>query len=455
MPVGALISKHPTPHTEPPNPMNALLMLILTPIVGQLEPVDHTRSIEVAAAEPDHFNWGSNTAVIFCCDFTQYPSMTNVEITHEGCDYSIFADQQPHLRLLAPEKSRFSMRFSLPEAPKAAFLEVSHLASEGKDGETVSPISITANAKPVVEDWNVGSQHSETRWSETRWAIGDKLQSGQNQIEWRAGKLRSHYWLRRVRVLVAYDHPVEVRFAVPKIDHALFWEGRFTQCSYNALATVLDHFYGVEGWTGEREEYEKQTFVAALRKHGLGAYYGWAPWTSYMAQAGTIRWNGLLVSNLKAERFALRPKEIPEHQEREMIVQYRPGEQAALVKDLLSRLEKGPVIIWTPYAAAMDRGRDAWRHVRAVDEDKVAVRFSPNMTHSVVINLEDEKVKVYDNSWHGGVWEVEPEIVVATAAAMTGSVRVERGNGKTLLGDGFGGIENDEYNVVFWKSETE
>ncbi len=77
------------------------------------------------------------------------------------------------------------------------------------------------------------------------------------------------------------------------------------------------------------------------------------------------------------------------------------------------------------------------------------------MTHSVVINLEDEKVKVYDNSWPGGVWEVEPESVVATAAAMTGSVRVDRGNGKTLLGDGFGGIENDEYNVVFWKSEAE
>ena len=47
---------------------------------------------------------------------------------------------------------------------------------------------------------------------------------------------------------------------------------------------------------------------------------------------------------------------------------------------------------------------------------------------------------------------MEPEIVVATAAAMTGSVRVERGGGKTLLGDGFDGIENDQYNVVFWKS---
>jgi hypothetical protein len=115
--------------------------------------------------------------------------------------------------LLAPEKSRFSMRFSLPETPKAAFLEVSHLASQGPDGEGVSPVTIMANGKAVVEDWNVG----QTKYSETRWAIGNKLQSGQNQIEWRAGRLQTHYCLRRVRVLVVYDHPVEVRFAVPKV----------------------------------------------------------------------------------------------------------------------------------------------------------------------------------------------------------------------------------------------
>ena len=408
-------------------------------------------SKSVAAAEPDYFDWGSNTAVIFRCDFTHYPPMANVQITQEGCDYSIFADQHPYLRFHRPEKSRFTMQLSLPETPKAAFLEVVHLASQGPDGEGVSPVTIAANGKPVVEDWNVG----QTEFSETRWALGDKLQSGQNQIEWRAGNLRTHYWLRKVRVIVAYDHPVEVRFTVPKVEHQPFWEGRFSQCSYNALATVLDHFYGVEGWTGGREEYEKQTFVAALKKHGLGAYYGWAPWTSYMVQAGTIQWNGQPVNDLKAQRFSLKPKEIPKPEGREMIVEYQPGEQAALVKGLLSRLEKGPVIIWTPYAAAMDRGRDAWRHVRTVDEETVAVKFSSNMTHSVVINLEGEKAKVYDNSWPGGIWEVKPEVVVATAAAMTGSVRVDRGNGKTLLGKGFGGIENDEYNVVFWKSETE
>jgi hypothetical protein len=46
---------------------------------------------------------------------------------------------------------------------------------------------------------------------------------------------------------------------------------------------------------------------------------------------------------------------------------------------------------------------------------------------------------------------VKPETIAATTAAMTGSVRVDRGGGNTLLGNGFGGVKNDEYNVVFWK----
>jgi hypothetical protein len=54
-------------------------------------------SVSATAAEPDHFNWGSNTAVIFHCDFTQFPPMANVEITHEGSrsSTSIIASVRP------------------------------------------------------------------------------------------------------------------------------------------------------------------------------------------------------------------------------------------------------------------------------------------------------------------------------------------------------------------------
>lgn len=390
--------------------------------------------------------WKPGATVVFSCDFTQYPPRANVKFSHEACDYSIFADQHPHLRLLRPG-SRFSMQFSLPKAPRDASLEVVHLASAGEDGKAEAPISVFTNGKSVVEDWNVGK----TGFTETRWSIGDKLRVGQNSIEWKAGDLRTHYWLRRVNLYVEFDEPVTMSFPVSTVEHALFWEGRFSQCSYNALATVLDAFYGVEGWNGDRDTFEKRTFVAALKKHGLGAYYGWAPWTSYMVQAGTIRWNGHLVDDLKAERFALRTAATPKAQRNEMIVRYEPGEKARLKNELLSRLAKGPVIIWTPYAAAMVRGQNAWQHVRTVDENTDAVLYSPNMTHSVVVVLENEKVKVYDNSWGWGIWVVKPETVVATTCAMTGSVRVERGDGSTLLGRGLRGIKDDEYNVVFWR----
>ena len=61
------------------------------------------------------------------------------------------------------------------------------------------------------------------------------LKKGENTIEWQAGKLRTHYWLRKAEVELAFEKPVEVRFSVPKVENALFWEGRFDQCSYNAL----------------------------------------------------------------------------------------------------------------------------------------------------------------------------------------------------------------------------
>ncbi len=399
-----------------------------------------------AEKRPDHFNWGGHSVVVFRCDFTHYPPKANVNYSHTGCDYAIAFDKHPHLRLTMAEKSRFTMKFHLPEVPKAAFLDVEHLASADNEGKCVSPVSILVNGKPLVEEWNVG----QGTYCESQWSIGAKLQKGENTIEWGAGKLRTHYWLRKAEVEVAFGSPVEVRFSIPKVEHALFWEGRFDQCSYNALATVLDHFYGVEGWDSDRESYEKRVFVSALDKFGLGTYSGWAPWTSYMAQAGTIRWNGRPVTDLKGERFSLGTKVIPVPQGQEMIVRYEPGEKAKLVQKLRSRLEKGPVIIWTPYAAAMRAG-EPWRHVRSVDPATDAVRFSPNMTHSVVVNLEGGKVKVYDNSWPGGVWVVEPETVVATAAAMVGSVQVARKTGKTLFGKSFGGLERDEYNVVFWK----
>ena len=66
------------------------------------------------------------------------------------------------------------------------------------------------------------------------------------------------------------------------------------------------------------------------------------------------------------------------------------------------------------------------------------------------------KVKVYDNSRPNGIWVVDPHVIVATAAAMIGSVHVDRGDGKPLHGKGLHGkglegATDDAYNVVFWR----
>ena len=388
----------------------------------------------------------SRSVVTFCCDFSQHPPMANMKVTHEGCDVSVVHDRHPHLRLLGPG-SRLSLRFSLPDRPKAALLEAVHLASEGPGGRGIAPVTVTVNGRVVVRDWDVES----TTFTETRWPVGDHLRAGENVIEWTAGEIQTHYWLRAVRLFAEFDRATEVAFPTLDVGDELFPEARFSQCSYNALATVLDHYYGIEGWAKDRTSFEEGQFVAALKRYDLEAYYGWAPWTGYMAESGRLRWNGRAVDDLKAERFALRTGTVPQPQGREMLVRYQPGEKARLVEELLSRLGRGPVILWTPYAAAMEPEGEGWHHVRKAGTDTDAVRFNPGVTHSVVVNREAGIIKVYDNSRPGAAFAVPPEAVVATGAAMSGSVRVDRGDGRTLLGGGLRGVEGDEFHVGFRK----
>ena len=290
----------------------------------------------VRAGEAGPSRKGSRSVVAFCCDFSHHPAMANVKSSHHGCDVSIAHDRHPHLRLLGPG-SRLSLRFTLPERPEAATLEAVHLASAGPEGRGVAPVTVSVNGRAVVRDWNVGT----TTFTETRWPVGDLLRPGENEIVWTAGEIQTHYWLRAVRLYAEFDRAVEVTFPPVPIGDELFLETRFSQCSYNALATVLDHFYGVEGWSDDRAAFEDGQFVAALKRYDLEPYFGWAPWTSYMAESGRLRWCGQPVDGLKADRFALRTEEIPKPQGREMLVRYRPGEKERLVKELMSRLDRG------------------------------------------------------------------------------------------------------------------
>ncbi len=177
--------------------------------------------VRAGASEPN--DRGERSVVTFCCDFSHVPAMASMKSSHHGCDLSIAHDRHPHLRLLGPG-SRLSLRFTLPERPKAATLEAVHLASAGPDGEGIAPVTVSVNGRVVVRGWNVGK----TTYTETRWPVGDKLHPGENEIEWTAGPIRTHYWLRAVRLYAEYDRAVEVTVPVVPVGDELFPETRFS-----------------------------------------------------------------------------------------------------------------------------------------------------------------------------------------------------------------------------------
>jgi hypothetical protein len=232
------------------------------------------------------------------------------------------------------------------------------------------------------------------------------------------------------------------------------WEGRFSQCSYNAVSDVLIHFEGPTGQVSDRDAFEHKTFVDPINAAGYGPYYGWGPWTGYMVESGKMVWNGKPVTDLKAERFSLRPEADSTVRGKTIIVKYAAGEREALQKKLLDELAKGPVVLWTPYAGALRlAGRQPWHHVKKIDDQTDSVPFGP-FTHSVALFLQSDNktIAVDDCSVNHGLYTTDAATIVSTSAAMTAFVRVKDNNGKSMLDRGFNGIENDEYNVVFYRS---
>lgn len=236
------------------------------------------------------------------------------------------------------------------------------------------------------------------------------------------------------------------------------WEGRFSQCSYNAVASALDYFYGQPGDVADTSQFEKRAFYNPLKLAGYEPYYGWGPWTSYMVGSGKMVWNGRPVVDLKAERFSLRPESLPVIKGRVIVVRYAPGERDALRKKLLTELTRGPVVMWTPYAAALDSpSYSPWHHVTRRDDQTDIVPFGEGMTHSVTLFLhsgapDKVSVEVTDCSADNGIYTTDLDTIVSTAAAMTAVVRMKPPDDKSILDNGFNGIKNDEYNVVFFRA---
>jgi hypothetical protein len=243
------------------------------------------------------------------------------------------------------------------------------------------------------------------------------------------------------------------------------WVGRYSQCSFNAIASVLTYFYGPNHSKESRDDFELHVFRQPLGSTGFGAYFGWGPWTSYMVKSGKMAWNGKPVTGLASQRFTLRTGDIPLLSGADFVVKYQPGERDILRTRLLKELARGPVVMWTCYAARQESGfSQPWHHVVRVDDRTDAVPFGP-YTHSVTLYLvprdrsniglpgDSDRILVADCSVLRGLFVTDPDTIVATAAAMTGFVRLHSPGIQSVL-DRVAGIQNDEYNVVFFPSSA-
>lgn len=245
------------------------------------------------------------------------------------------------------------------------------------------------------------------------------------------------------------------RTDIPRRDLRLF-EGRFSQCSFNALSSVLIHFYGPTPMHQDRKAFEKRTFHEPLSSMKFGGYYGWAPWTGYMVESDAVIWNQK-VTDLSHENFALRPKKDPvaDIRARTITVHYAEGEREKLEAKLISQLKRGPVVIWTPYAAVITKdAAKRWEHVTHTNDTTDVVPFGP-FTHAVTLFLKDDgRIMVSDGAVRDGIFYTDARTIVATASAMTGFIRIPNPKGKTVL-ERIKGIENEQYNVVFWRDGDE
>ena len=235
-------------------------------------------------------------------------------------------------------------------------------------------------------------------------------------------------------------------------DRKLF-EMRFSQCSYNAVSSVLIHFCGATPAFDDLGAMENTSFRDPLQESGMLDFHGWVPWTSYMVNSHQMEWNGP-VNKLTAENFSCRPAQVPlaDPQKQEITVRYADGERAELESKLLAQLRRGPVLIWTPYAAVLSPVSKCWRHVEHVDDDTDIVPYGP-FTHAVACYLKDDgRVLVVDGATEEGLYYTNVRTIVATSSAMTSFVRIPRSDGGPATVDLLRGVDSDAFNVVVYPS---
>jgi hypothetical protein len=239
------------------------------------------------------------------------------------------------------------------------------------------------------------------------------------------------------------------------------WVGSFDQCSFNALGAVLRYYQGTMPTFTDRQAFEKTTFQQPLNSTGLGAYYGWAPWTSYIVNTRKMPWGADTVTNIRGENFSLATAALPVVEGGKIRVTYAPGEREALREKLRAKLQEGPVVLWVPYAAAVAKINgitgNPWQHIHTSDQDPHVdfVPFAAEITHSVTVFARatgtppSAEALVMDCSVRHGIYTTSIDALVTTAAAMRASIRVIDSSGSSVFSRGLKGITGEAYEVAF------
>lgn len=231
-------------------------------------------------------------------------------------------------------------------------------------------------------------------------------------------------------------------------------ESRYSQCSYNALATVLNHFYGQhvvedDTWLMENGKPKKAKdgfFLNSLPAEYKG-YYGWIPYAQYFIGDMTEnkkQWNGQSI-DIDCETFSVDGGEItfagisntnigPLNV---YDVKFGDGELESITKGLSEKLEEGPCLLWIPWAVHWG---NVWK-----TENGYRTGAMPNVTHAIVLESYDTEKNVFrisDNAVPNGNFDVAPEDLITKLLAMPELQKERDKRGVTLKG-----VEETKYHT--------
>jgi hypothetical protein len=133
-------------------------------------------------------------------DFSTPDAPSQGIVITAGSNFGYFESFGGNWRITAKDGG-FTGRFSAPSKGRY-YLAVTHLSSSASpcSGNGFSPITISLNSIPIVEDYDPAEHHHGSHdWVKDTWSF--PVEPGFNTLNWKAGALCTDYWIQRVDLL--------------------------------------------------------------------------------------------------------------------------------------------------------------------------------------------------------------------------------------------------------------